>query len=141
MKPLMIIPLIILSIGCETPPTICDNYCDMQIDAAYKNAELKQCSVYPYAMDDFEDNCDRTCTNVLEYVVEDKHKQDAEKCLTCIYSTIVEPSQKSIAEAREECFAICSTRGGYQFFYTFYISQPAWDCSERDGEYDYWENR
>ena len=142
MRTLVLLALVALSItGCEKPPTTCDNYCDMQIEAASQNAENKKCSVYPDALDDFEDNCLSTCNNVLNHVVQRRVREEADTCLKCIYTTVENPSSKSIAEAREECYAICNNLGGYQFFYTFYITQPAWDCSERDGKDNYWETR
>jgi hypothetical protein len=116
-------------INCSaSEPSTCDNYCDMRSEAAIQDAEYKLCGVYPSSLEQFEDKCDTTCNQVLEYMVDKAEQKDAKTCLDCIIENTTEPSQRNMLEATEECFEICNTLGNYQFFFSFYVSPPQWDC-------------
>jgi hypothetical protein len=100
----------------------------MKTEAAIQDAENKLCSVYPSSLEEFEDKCLQSCSEVLTYMVDKKEQKGASDCLECLYTTTVEPSHQNINIAREECFEECNNLGGYQFFFSFFISEPEWKC-------------
>jgi hypothetical protein len=121
--------LILITVACsEQEQSACDRYCDLSSKAAIQDAEDKLCEPYPSELNRFEASCDLTCYDVIEYVVDKPEKQDIENCLNCIVNNVATPREKEIKAAKETCFEICNTLGGYQFFYSFYVSPPWWDC-------------
>jgi hypothetical protein len=127
-KTVVVSALVMFSFGCaEEQKTTCDNYCDLLTTAAYQDAEDKLCHAREEDLNRFEASCLNTCTDVLDYVVDKEERADADTCLKCIY-TKAEATEQGIAAAREDCFKICNTLGGYQFFYSFYVFPPWWDC-------------
>lgn len=109
--------------------TTCDSYCDMQSSAASQDAINKLCEVSFDAQALYESKCIDSCTEVLDYVVDPEEQEDASKCLMCIVSNTLNPSEKTIRESKEICFKECNGLGGYQFFFSFFVSPPNWDCN------------
>ena len=126
----LVLSICFLTFACATEErTVCDDYCDTRVIATEYDATVRECIVYDDDLDGFEDNCLNTCNTVLEHVVEDQHKHDAESCLRCLNRTIGQPSGENLSTVRETCYKECNTRGGKQFFFTFYISPPKWECN------------
>ncbi len=129
MKNLFLLLAMLLQFSCsEAEKTTCDNYCDMKVIAAATDAENKLCEVHENELALYEAKCINICTEVLEYVVDPAEQKDAKTCLKCIYENTTEPSFNNIQEAREACYIPCNNLGGYQFFFSFFISDPVWDC-------------
>lgn len=131
MKSFILVSLFIVcqTLACsEQEKNICNDYCDIKVVAAEQDAINKLCKVSDSNLEFFGDKCDRTCGEILEYVVDPEERKDSSECLSCIVENTFEPSESHIAEAKEICFERCNNLGGYQFFFTFFISPPNWDC-------------
>jgi hypothetical protein len=101
----------------------------MMTEAALQDAENQLCTISNTVLDQFDLKCENACTEVLEYVVNTEEQPDATNCLKCITFNTTDPSKQHINEATEECYEICNTLGNYQFFFSFYVSPPNWDCN------------
>lgn len=117
-------------LGCTEirEDTSCNDYCDMKTEAASQDAVNQLCSVDEDDLSDFESKCNRDCSDALNYFVDKDEQDDASSCLRCYYEAIEEPSHRAIVEAQETCFIECNNLGSYQFFFSFFISPPTWDC-------------
>jgi hypothetical protein len=121
--------VVLIALACaEQELTICERYCDLSINAAIQDARDQLCEPYQSDLDRFEASCASSCYEVLEYVVDKSEKKDAEDCLKCIVEKTTTPREHNIDIAEETCFKVCNTLGGYQFFYSFYVFPPWWDC-------------
>lgn len=115
--------------ACEKPnPTTCTLYCDMKTEAVSQDAINQLCEVPFENLAMYEAKCENNCSEVLEYVVDKEEQKDASSCLKCLYENIENPSWQGIVEVQEDCFEECNTLGGYQFFFSFYVSPPTWSC-------------
>jgi hypothetical protein len=121
--------IVIFLVACaEQKPTTCDEYCDMKTLAVEQDALNQLCEVSEKNLNEYEDNCVNDCSEVLKYMVDKAEQKDAKGCLKCLYDSVEEPSWQNINVAREECYATCNNLGTYQFFFSFFISDPVWDC-------------
>jgi hypothetical protein len=100
----------------------------MSTEAVNQDAIDKLCEISDNQLNLYSNKCLESCDEVLTYLVDPEEQSGATTCLNCICDNVINPSERTIAEAREECFEICNTLGGYQFFYSFYVSPPDWRC-------------
>lgn len=129
MKYFVVCFVVIFQVACNKPDTTaCVGYCEMKTLAAEQDAENKLCEVSEKNLDAYEDKCNEDCSEVLTYIVDKPVQKDAAGCLKCLYETVEEPSWQNINVAREECYAICNNLGTYQFFMSFFVSDPPWYC-------------
>jgi hypothetical protein len=100
----------------------------MKTEAVTQDAASKLCEVSFENQSLYEAKCVNVCSDVLGYVVDAAEQKDASSCLVCLYESIEDPSWQGIAAAQETCYEECNTLGGYQFFFSFYVSPPQWSC-------------
>jgi hypothetical protein len=106
----------------------CDDYCDLKSSAAQQDAINQLCVVAKGEIEQYDAKCLNDCNEVFTYIVDSKEQGDLEKCLDCVIDTVTKPSSTDISRAKNECFVECNNLGSYQFFYSFFISDPKWNC-------------
>lgn len=123
---------IFIFVACEKDDgeITCRRLCDDKTEASIYDAEVHQCSISKDAVAEYEAKCRTDCSDVLEFIVERKHRPEAVDCLDCLHDEVqAEPTVEALAQARDgECFPVCKERGASQFFASFYVTAPEWDC-------------
>lgn len=114
---------------CDKPKdTVCSQFCNMRTDAVSQDAENQLCSVHDDNLAMYEAKCSNACSDVVNYFVDPAEQKDANSCLKCIVDNVSVPQERDFLAAKETCYEECNNLGGYQFFFSFYVSPPRWDC-------------
>ena len=82
MKSFILVSLFIVcqTLACsEQKENVCNDYCDIKVVAAEQDAINKLCEVSDSNLELFGDKCDRTCGEILEYVVDPEEQKEEVK--------------------------------------------------------------
>jgi hypothetical protein len=128
----LFLSFILIFVACEKDDATitCRRLCDDKKQASIYDAEVHQCSISKDVVAEYQAKCRADCSDVLEFIVDSKLRPEAVDCLDCLHDEIQpEPTIDGMAKARDgECFPVCKERGAIQFFASFYITAPEWDC-------------
>lgn len=128
----LLLVLSVTSTACDEDErgVVCRELCADKAEASTYDAQVHQCSVADDVLSDYVDQCRTDCVDVLNYFVDDRYRPETVDCLHCIHDEVSDaPTEAAIAEAKDgNCYPLCKEIGPGQFFTTFFISPPAWEC-------------
>lgn len=128
----LLLALLATSAACDEDEqdAVCRELCADRTAASTYDAQVHQCSIADDVLRDFVDKCRADCVDALNLFVEKPLRPETIDCLNCIHDEVSDaPTEAAIAEAKDgNCYPLCKEIGPGQFFTTFFISPPAWEC-------------
>ncbi|MCU0663947.1 MAG: hypothetical protein MUC50_16675 [Myxococcota bacterium] len=130
---LLLFSIFVATVACQKDDidASCVRWCDIKTQACVYSAEVHECSIASDVLSEYTRKCRSDCVEVLDYFVDDEYRPSTVDCLDCIYDEVKdEPTDAAIAQARDGvCYPLCKEPFADQFFYSFYVSPPEWECS------------